>query len=85
MDNLYDQQDIYCHYDEIFEMKNLSKEDNKTPIDLRNNNILPFSNLLENFYEEILNEFKDENERDSLSNIRWYNFKEFETKMNNDK
>jgi len=76
MDFLYDQQDIFSYYDDIFESRKLGQN-----IPVRKSD-LPFLNLLENFYDDLSNEFSEEKERCSFLNIRWYNFleqeKEFE-------
>ncbi len=75
MDFIYDQQDLYNHYDECFEMRKFSG------VKLRKNDI-PFSNLLENYYDHILSEFIIDNDKQTLLNIRWYNLKEYEKEFN---
>lgn len=71
-DFLYDQQDIYDHYNEIFEDRKNNNLINNTQINVRRP-MLPLSFALENF-DDILVEFTDEKDMQSLANIRWYIF-----------
>lgn len=68
-DFLYDQQDLYDYYDEIFERRQYSLHFGN--FSLRRPD-LPFAALLENF-DLILSESKtDEKFIDNLANLRWY-------------
>jgi hypothetical protein len=69
-DYLYDQQDIYDYYDDIFEQK---EQNFNLPVTVRKDH-LPFAGLLENFDNLIL-EFIDDKDIETLKNYRWYNFK----------
>ncbi len=68
-DFVYDQQDIYDYYDEVFEEKNKSMF---YEIKVRQE-YQPFSQALVNF-DSILSEFSEENEGRNLANLRWYIF-----------
>jgi len=72
MDFIYDQQDIFSYYDDIFDTRKFGQN-----IPVRKND-LPLANLLENSYDQIANEFIEESDKNSLLNIRWYNFSEQE-------
>lgn len=73
MDFIYDQQEIFSHYDEIFESRKLGQN-----IPIRKTD-LPFANLLEQSYDRLINEFSyDESDKAALLNLRWYNISEFE-------
>jgi len=67
-DFLYDQQDVYDYYTEIFEVRNNSLYKSSIPV---RQDCLPFSSALENF-DEIFFHFSTENEINLLANIRWY-------------
>ena len=71
MDFIYDQQEIFNHYDEIFESRKIGDIEVRKPD-------FPFANLLGFSYDQILNEFQDENDIKALLNIRWCNFNDFE-------
>jgi hypothetical protein len=71
-DFLYDQQDIYDYYNEIFEERKNSNLINKPQINVMQP-MLPLSFALENF-DDILYEFTEEKDMQSLANIRWYIF-----------
>jgi len=75
MDFIYDQQEIFSHYDEIFESRKFGQI-----IPVRKNE-LPFASLLENSYDRILSEFNDESDKAALLYLRWYNFNEFENEF----
>jgi hypothetical protein len=66
-DFLYDQQDLFDHYDEAFENKNKSFG---ALLNVRKPE-LPFANALENF-DDIMAEFFEEKDMLSLANLRWY-------------
>jgi len=72
MDFIYDQQELFSHYDEIFKSRKFGEN-----IPVRKND-LPFSNLLEQSYDRLVNEFTGESDKAELLKIRWYNFSEFE-------
>lgn len=72
MDFIYDQQEIFSHYDEIFENRKFGQN-----IPVRKNE-LPLASLLEHSYDRLINEFIEETDKSALLNIRWYNFSEFE-------
>lgn len=72
MDFIYDQQELFSHYDEIFENRKFGQN-----IPVRNNG-LPFAYLLEHSYDRLISEFTEESDRAAFLNIRWYNFTEFE-------
>ncbi len=67
-DFLYDQQEIYDYYNEIFEAKSTMDFN----ITVRQP-MLPFAFALENF-DEVLLEFIEDKDIQSLANLRWYIF-----------
>jgi hypothetical protein len=67
-DFIYNQQDIYDYYDEIFEDK---KNNFLTYIKIRRLD-LPLVDVLQNFDDILNNEFIDEKDMYCLANIRWY-------------
>lgn len=67
-DFIYDTQEIYDYYDQIFEEKNNSMD--SVFIDVRNKE-LPYALALENF-DDLLMEFQDDKDMMSLANLRWY-------------
>ena len=73
MEFIYDSQDIYSYYDEIFENKCLM------PFIIRKPE-LPFANFLgNNYYDmlELLSNSENSDDKKSFMKIRWYNFEEF--------
>jgi hypothetical protein len=62
-DFIYDQQDIYDYYDDIF-AKSMY-------IEVRRED-LPLADTLREFYDILNNEFTDEKDMYMLANIRWY-------------
>lgn len=66
-DFLYDQQDIYEYYDDIFEQRNNSFDPSITVRQPQQR----FSYALENF-DEVLSQFSCENDSQNLAKIRWY-------------
>lgn len=71
MEYIYDSQDIYAYYDDLFENKSLM------PFTIRKPD-LPFSNFLGNHFYPVLNLFSENSiEREAFLKIRWYNFEEF--------
>ncbi len=71
-DFIYDQQDVYDYYTDIFEERENSKSLNPGKIEVRQP-ALPFAAALERF-DDVLNEFIDEKNRIALGNLRWYTF-----------
>jgi hypothetical protein len=81
MEFIYDSQDIYFYYDEIFENKSLMPYTIRKPE-------LPFANFLGNNYYDMLNlllNSENLNDRNSLLKIRWYNFEEFKLDFSSNK
>jgi hypothetical protein len=64
-DFLYDQQDIYDYYDEIFESGRCIQ------VEVRRQD-LPLADTLRDFYDVLNNEFIDESDMNMLASIRWY-------------
>jgi hypothetical protein len=64
-DFIYDQQDIYDYYDDIFESGRCIF------IEVRRQD-LPLADTLRDFYDILNNEFTDEKDMYMLANIRWY-------------
>lgn len=69
-DFLYDQQDIYDYYDEIFQEK---EQNFDLPVNVRQYD-KPFALLLENF-DNLVMEFTEDKDIETLKNYRWFNFK----------
>lgn len=78
-DFIYDQQDIFSYYDEIFESRKFGQN-----IPVRKSE-LPFANLLENNYDSLISEFLNQEDKNILLKIRWYDFNEFEKVFENRK
>jgi hypothetical protein len=64
-DFIYDQQDIYDYYDDIFDAGRIMS------IKVRKEE-LPLAETLKEFYYVLNNEFTDEKDMYMLANIRWY-------------
>lgn len=78
-DFIYDQQDIYDYYDEIFEQKNKTLS---CSVNVRQPH-LPLASTLENI-DDIISEFYDEKDMLALANIRWY-ISQYSLDQNNEK
>jgi hypothetical protein len=77
-DFIYDQQDIYDFYNEIFDDRNSNSSHSmicSQGINVRQPH-LPFCFALESF-DDILFQFNDERSMKKLANFRWYILDEF--------
>jgi len=79
MEFIYDTQDIYFHYDDIFYNKT------QIPFEIRKPE-LPFANFLSNNFYDILGLLENNpTDKTSFLNIRWYNLEEFKSDFSSKK